>query len=295
MKFLPNYHIKAFFYIISFYCLSNPTYAEELLEYSIFEKVYLSQKQQSEIDQRETSHKLDRFNHKGHEVKSSGEPLEIPAYNFDISISGRSDVETKRYFLNDRGYQSLISGDYESAIFYYEEFINKYGNDLDVLTAIGSAYQRLGDLETSKKYYGDVLLEDPSHEVALNNYIVLIGEDKPDVGISALKKINLLHNSKIISAQLGYLYALKQDYVKAKDAFEEAFRADNNDIKLSYNLALSYDYLGNNRSAYLLYKQILYNMRYREHQNMIPRDSLKERYKVLEQLMQEGEGRRNNG
>ena len=279
---------------LSLILLPNIANSEDLVEFSVFEQVYLSQKNQAIEDKRQTNYELDRFNYKS-EYLDPDDKQEVSDYNFDISISTNSDAKKKRYALNNKAYLSLIEGDYEAAIFYYEEFLNKYGSDPDILTAIGSAYHRLGDIETSKQFYSDVLLSDPDHEVALNNYIVLVGEDMPDEGIALLQNINMLHNNKIISAQLGYLYAMKHDYTSAKDSFEEAFKSDNNDIKLSYNLALSYDYLGNNRSAYLLYKQILYNSRYRNHQNLIPRNSVHKRYKVLERLIQESQGVNKNG
>lgn len=273
---------------ISLFLLSNPLFAKDLVEFSVFEKVYLNEKREAIQAKKTKNYELNRFNYKRTEIEpKKSQKEESKNYNFEISVSSNSEAEINRYNLTNQAYNYLIDGDYESAIFFYQKCLDVFGSDLDVLTAMGSAYQRLGDLETSKKYYSDVLNIDPANETALNNYIVLIGEDHPDEGIDTLRKINELHNNKIISAQLGYLYALKQDYFKAKDAFEEAFKADNNDVKLSYNLALSYDLTGNTRSAYLLYQQILYNSKYRNHQFMIPRDSVQKRYKVLEQLMQD--------
>jgi tetratricopeptide (TPR) repeat protein len=286
MRYISNRKIRTL--IIALFILSKPLYARELVEFSVFEKVYLNEKREAIQAQKISNYELDRFNYKRTQIETKrSSKQEVDNYNFEISVSSNSEAEQNRYEISNQAYTFLIDGDYESAIFFYQKFIDNFGTDLDVLTAIGSAYQRLGDIETSKKYYSDVLNKDPGNEIALNNYIVLIGEDKPDEGIQTLRRINELHNNKIIAAQLGYLYALKKDYAKAKDAFEEAFRTDNTDVKLSYNLALSYDLLGNTRSAYLLYQQILYNAKYRNHQFLIPRDSIQKRYKVLEQVMQD--------
>ncbi|MBL6784882.1 MAG: tetratricopeptide repeat protein [Rickettsiales bacterium] len=267
---------------------TNSTFAEDLVEFSVFEKVYLNEEKLAVEEKENVQFELDRFNYKSIQKKldtTQVSPSKLPDYKFEISVSSNSQEVIRRYTLSSKAYHNLITGDYESAIFYYQKFIKEFGSDDEVLTAMGASYQRLGDVETAKSLYEKVLNEDPANEIALNNYIVLIGDKDPAEGIKALNKIVKLKSNKIISAQLGYLYAKQQDYDSAKDAFESAFRSDIDDIKLSYNLALSYDKLGQNKSAYLMYKQILQNSRYRDRQYLIPRVDVQKRYRALEKLI----------
>ena len=140
MRYIFNYKIRTL--IIALFMLSNPLLARELVEFSVFEKVYLNEKREAIQAKKINNYELDRFNYKRTQLEAKNmSKLNVDNYNFEISVSSNSEAEQNKYQLSNQAYTFLIDGDYESAIFFYQKFLDNFGTDLDVLTALGSAYQ----------------------------------------------------------------------------------------------------------------------------------------------------------
>lgn len=118
--------------------------------------------------------------------------------------------------------------DYAEAAAAYKQIVADYPKDAIVLNKIGVAYQELGDLNQSGRYYKKAMKADKDFASPVNNFGTIEYEKKHyGRAISLYKKSAAMKvDLSTIYSNLGYAYFANKEYPEAMDAFGKALAID---------------------------------------------------------------------
>lgn len=209
----------------------------------------------------------------------SNDALQVIGLDIILKIADKDFV--KLNILEQQAYESLLAGEYENAIVLYIETLEARPNDLNVMVAIASAYHKLGDYAEAEAYYADVLQVDSGHEVALYNYLALVGKNDPDEAMLELMRLTeIRNNDAYLHSQIGYLFAQSQNYEKAIAYYRTSSTIEPENYNYRYNLAVALDKSGDFGVAKEVYWGILKSIPLDERAS-IPFVKVRERYAFL--------------
>lgn len=118
--------------------------------------------------------------------------------------------------------------EFANAVDAYQQALAENPNDAQVLNKVGVAYQQLGDLHRSARYYKKAMKADKTFASPINN-LGTVEYEKKHYGkaIGLYKKAAVLkYDLSVIYSNLGYAYFANKEYPEATDSFGKALALD---------------------------------------------------------------------
>jgi tetratricopeptide (TPR) repeat protein len=172
---------------------------------------------------------------------------------------GRIRIQPKQTELLDplinSAYLAYRGGKLNEARQMYLEVNAKDARNTDALLGLAAIAQLKGEDRLATQYYLRVLTLDPRNAVAHAGMSAL---NKDENSESRLK--SLLHEQRDSAAlhfALGNIYAGQSRWSEAQSAYFNAYTLDSKNSELAFNLAVSLDHLGQNKSAVEFYQRAL--------------------------------------
>jgi len=204
------------------------------------------------------------------ELKEGGESISIMrgtsrgVFSSGELNSKALDVKVREFDNNDpselisQGYKASSVGQIEAALTLYKKALGKDIDNENVLFALASLYHKLSQTKEAKIYYKKLLMKNPNYSKALNNYIVLMGEESPGQALMELKEFERINpDFSPVQAQIGMIYARMSDYEQAEKYLVKAISLEPSVLNYRYNLAVIYDSGQKYPEAVSIYKQLL--------------------------------------
>lgn len=152
--------------------------------------------------------------------------------------------------LVNTAYDAYIRGDYAAAASAYATVLEQQPQRRDALLGMAALKLRDGDVAAAHRMYREVLRRDPGNATAQAALFSLESGAADDVSEAKLK---LLLDEGVdggyIYFSLGNLYARKQRWPDAQQAYFEALRYHPTNPDYNYNLAVSLDRIGQRDAA----------------------------------------------
>jgi Tfp pilus assembly protein PilF len=206
----------------------------------------------------------------GYQSEQVDSPIDIELKKPGKKLLSRND-------LYKQAYDSLLAGYYETSIILFRRIFDQDSRDENALFGMAVGYHKLGEINNARKYYSEVLKINPEHQKAVNNFLILVGEESPKEAISQLQRIERVStNNSSVKAQLSYLYAIDKNYMVAKEYIEKAILISPRNVKYQYNLAVIFDLIGDYPQAIEKYLAVL-GMMENSQSYILPVDAIKKR------------------
>jgi len=118
--------------------------------------------------------------------------------------------------------------EYPSAVTVYLQILNEEQKNAEIMNKIGVAYQQIGDLDRSSRFYKRAIHANKDFASAVNNYGTVEYEKKHyGKSISLYKKAIVLRpDIPTVYSNLGYAYFCNKEYPEALTSFEKALALD---------------------------------------------------------------------
>ncbi len=157
-----------------------------------------------------------------------------------------------------KAYDALLAGETSLAVEIYKDVLRQDPNNQTALFGLATTFHRVGEIGNARPFYGKLLMLNPEHRDALNNFLVLVSEEAPEEALDQLKILQhkYPHYSQIpaqmalIYDQLGYPDLAKRHLLKAVTLSPE-------NLVYKYNLAVMLDAQGELQEAAALYRQLI--------------------------------------
>ncbi len=156
------------------------------------------------------------------------------------------------------GYSALIRGEYDTALAFYDQALEREPRSALALMGRGAALQKLGRLSEAQSAYDAVLRLDPKNREALTNLTAIVGERAPNEALAQLLDLEREHpNFSPITAQIGLTYAKIGSMPQARDYLRRAVALTPEAVMYHYNLALVLDHMNLGDQAVRSYENVL--------------------------------------
>ncbi|NDF12844.1 MAG: tetratricopeptide repeat protein [Proteobacteria bacterium] len=160
--------------------------------------------------------------------------------------------------LLEMGYDALRSGQTEGAIAIYKNALASDPENKDALFGLATAYHRAGQLDQARDTYIQLINKDPNNWPAMNNFLVLAGEEAPEDALRQLKQLESINPEfGPLSAQIGMIYVQQGKIEDGIKYLSRAITLSPDNLAYRYNLAVVLDHGGYKQQAARLYAQIL--------------------------------------
>jgi Tfp pilus assembly protein PilF len=189
-----------------------------------------------------------------HSAKNFVVKSDLP--NADISLYSTTieDADT----LLDMAYRALVAGQIEAATSYYKQVLESEPKNRYALFGLATIYHKNSQENQARDLYTRLLQQNPHDRQALNNFLVLVGEEAPESAIVELKRLEAVTPAfSPIPAQIGMVYAKMGDYPKAVRYLNKALLLSPENVTYRYNLAILLDRSGQYAEAISLYKELI--------------------------------------
>jgi len=135
---------------------------------------------------------------------------------------------TSRDVLEMRADILMARKEYPSALNVYTQILVLEPKNAEIMNKMGVAYQQLGDLERSGRFYKKAMHADKNFSSAVNNYGTVEYEKKHyGKAIGLYKKAIVLRpEMATLYSNLGYAYFCNKEYLDAMNTFEKALALD---------------------------------------------------------------------
>ena len=157
--------------------------------------------------------------------------------------------------LLNNAYLAYQSGKLDQAQQLYREVYRLDARNTDGLLGLAAIAQRRGEDSMAAHYYAQVLVLDPRNPVANAGMSALSTGDNRESRLKLL--LNEQQDSPALYFALGNRYAEQSRWAEAQQAYANAYRLEPNNAGLAFNLAISLDRLGQNKSAVQYYQLAL--------------------------------------
>jgi Flp pilus assembly protein TadD len=152
-------------------------------------------------------------------------------------------------------YRSYREGHFEQAQQLYGEALTLDANNTDALLGLAVISQRKGQDGVAANYYAKVLALDPRNAVANSGMSALSTDANRESRLKTL--LNEQQGSSALHFALGNQYAGQTRWGDAQQEYFNAYRLDPENAELAFNLAVSLDRLGQNKTAAQYYQRAL--------------------------------------
>lgn len=179
--------------------------------------------------------------------------------DIDISVSDQAEDQNE-YDLQELvhdAYDAAFNGQLEVAAMLYKKALSLDKQNVNIQYSLATVYHKLNDFSQAKKYYNNVLSVNPKYFKALNNLLVLLGQENPAKALQSLRELAQINPSySPLQAQIGMLLVNIGDYAEAERHLKKAVMLDPNVPQYKYNLAVLYDRTQQNKLALQLYRSL---------------------------------------
>lgn len=155
-------------------------------------------------------------------------------------------------------YDAFTNGDLAAAQSQYERVLRSEPRNTDALHGLAAIAIRQGRTDVAEMNYQRVLEADPQDATAASALINLRGQGDSTQAESKLKSL-IASNPDSAEAHfaLGNLYAQRNRWSEAQQAYFRAYSSEPDNPDIVFNLAISLDHLRQNRLAAQYYQQAL--------------------------------------
>ncbi len=181
----------------------------------------------------------------------------------------------------EKAYIALVGGNPEEAIAIYKMVLENDSDSIPALFGLATTYHRVGLLDEARPIYGKLLKRDPKHKDAINNFLVLVGEEAPARALEHMKFLERENpDFAPLPAQMALLYSRLGDMPNAIKSMQRAVNISPENLVYKYNLAILYDKANKPVEAGILYRQLL-EARYRGEKIPADADQIQQRLTFL--------------
>lgn len=182
----------------------------------------------------------------------------------------------------NRGYNSLVNGDYPKAITFYNEVLKNEPTNTYALLGKASALHKQGKKLEARLEYETILLRDPTNREALSNLLGLLSDDVPEDALRELLELAKQYPDYApIAAQIGLLHANRGAYPQSLVYLERARRLAPSNLSYMYNYAIMLDNTERWEAAAEMYKELIYAAEKSHMGHNIPVAQVRKRLKFL--------------
>lgn len=155
-------------------------------------------------------------------------------------------------------YQAFNAGDEAKAQTYYRRALQSDVRNVDALLGMAAIASRQGRGQDAAGWYGKVLEVDPRNSIAQAALMSGYAQVDPVGAESRIKNMLALKpEAAHLHAALGNLYAEREEWAQAQQAYFQAHHFAPSNADYAFNLAVSLDHLGKAPLALQYYKQSL--------------------------------------
>ncbi|WP_333023369.1 tetratricopeptide repeat protein [Wolbachia endosymbiont of Pentidionis agamae] len=181
--------------------------------------------------------------------------LEKVSNKFDIKVTNNSESLS---FTLERANNALKQGDALTALDLFNKIIARFPNHKNALVGLGNIYYANKQYEQAVQIYLDLLDTYSDDKLLLANFLTLISEYNIDLALTEMLKLHkIMEKDSFLLANLGLVYAYKNDLEKAKYYMLSAVSLDQENALYIYNLAVILDKLSDFKNAATFYKKFL--------------------------------------
>lgn len=181
----------------------------------------------------------------------------------------------------EKAYLALVGGNPEEAISLYASVLDIDPNSVPALFGLATTYHRVGLLDEARPVYGKLLKLDPKNKDAINNFLVLVGEEAPARALEHMRYLERQNPEfSPIPAQMALLYSKLGDMPEAIRSMQRAVNISPENLVYKYNLAILCDKAQKPVEAAILYRQLL-EARYRGEKIPADADQIQQRLTFL--------------
>jgi Flp pilus assembly protein TadD/4-amino-4-deoxy-L-arabinose transferase-like glycosyltransferase len=153
----------------------------------------------------------------------------------------------------------IKKGDYNKAIIYLREALNRKPDYAEALNRLGETYQKMGDSQKALFYFLETIKSDQTQPEAycnIGNIYAMAGEYSKAKEFY-LKSLEIDPFSSRAHNNLGNVYFSMGDFEKALECYQEASTLEPHYVSPLYHAGLIYRRLGNLAKAESLWKEVL--------------------------------------
>jgi len=156
------------------------------------------------------------------------------------------------------GYRAFQAGDDAAAQAAYRKVLQADVRSVDALLGMAAIAMRQERNNDAMGWYGKVLEIEPRNSYAQAAMADLLARVDPVSSESRIKNLIAVQpEAAHLYAALGSIYAERNDWLQAQQAYFEAHRLDASNPEHAFNLAVSLDQLGKAALALQYYRQTL--------------------------------------
>ncbi len=157
--------------------------------------------------------------------------------------------------LLNNAYLAYRNGKFDESQQLYHAALKLDERNIDAILGLAVIAQRRGADSLAAHYYAQALAIDPRNAVANAGMSALSTDDNRESRLKTL--LNEQQDSSSLHFALGNYYAGLSRWGEAQQAYFNAFRLEPDNAELTFNLAISLDRLGQNKSAAQYYQHAL--------------------------------------
>ncbi|MCP4394228.1 MAG: tetratricopeptide repeat protein [Alphaproteobacteria bacterium] len=182
----------------------------------------------------------------------------------------------------NRGYNSLVNGEYKKAISFYDQVIKSEPTNTYALLGKASALHKMGKKLEARLEYETILQRDPTNREALANLLGLLSDDAPEDALREMLELSKQYPDYApIAAQIGLLHAARGSDPQSLVYLERARRLAPSNLSYMYNYAIMLDNTERWEAAAEMYKELVYAAEKSHAGHNIPVAQVKKRLKFL--------------
>jgi len=182
------------------------------------------------------------------------EKMAVPATKKSIKFIHKT-VEDPVDVLVRQAYDAFVNNDFKKSNVLYKKVLNTESRNRDALLGLAAIAIKQKRYEYARLKYLNLLKLDPKDSFALAGLSALGGRIDPQMNESQLKfMLKEQPDAAHLYFALGSHYVTQKKWAEAQSAFFSAWSAENKNADYCYNLAVSLDHLGKNKSAKDYYK-----------------------------------------
>ncbi len=179
----------------------------------------------------------------------------LPTTHTDDAVHIEQHIEEPIDPLLNNAYLAYRDGNFEQSQQLYLKALSLDSDNTDALLGMGVIAQRRGEDNVAAHYYAQVLALDPRNAVANSGMSALSNDDNRESRLKTL--LNEQQNSSSLHFALGNYYAEQARWGEAQQSYFDAYKLAPDRAELAFNLAVSLDRLGQNKSAAQYYRRAL--------------------------------------
>lgn len=180
-------------------------------------------------------------------------PVAEPAPDRAITVLRGKQEEINPDLAN--AWQSLQEGRLETARALYQRMLRQDSRSIDALLGMAAVMARSGTPGEAGKLYLRVLDIEPRNVFAQAGLVNLLGEADPAGGEARLKQLLAEQPAAFLHFALGNLYARRERWKEAQQAYFDAHRMEAGNPDYAFNLAVSLEQIGQPRQALTYYQR----------------------------------------